>query len=303
MSGLKPQERSPTLKSVEIDMQTDAGVRTRLRMNRRMFLASASSGLAVLPSVLQAQVTDLEGLDPLWRDAEHAIRAFFGNADFSPDGIEIDLPQHADAGNSVPLTVRLDSPMTEEDHPRVLHIVVDGNPTPHALSVWLPPAAGRAEFSTRIRLETSQTVTAVAQMSDGRHLRADRRITVSFGACGQIGTGTDDDVRGFQPVPRVSVPATARRGEIIPIRALISHPMETGMRRDSTLGWVRQRIISRFGCLYNGREVFRARPYPAIATNPYFAFFARAEESGVFEFSWYDTLDMTFTARAEIEVI
>jgi len=274
-------------------------------LSRRTLLTGAGAGLlagAMAPQAM-AQITDLEGLDPLWRNAEHAIRAFFGTATFDHVGIAIDLPQHADAGHSVPITVRIDSAMTTEDHPRVVHLVMDGNPTPHALSVWFTPEAGRAEFSTRLRLETSQKVTAVAQMSDGRHLRADRNITVSFGACGQIGSGSDDDVRAFQPVPRVSVPATARRGEIIPIRALISHPMETGMRRDATLGWIRQRIISRFGCVYNGREIFRARPYPAVATNPYFAFFARAEESGEFAFSWYDTFDMTFTATARIEVV
>lgn len=285
-------------------MSTGPFVYPAAMLSRRQLLVGAGAGLwmgALAPQTL-AQVTDLEGLDPLWRDAEHAIRAFFGDVGFEHDGIEIDLPQHADAGHSVPITVRFDCAMTPDDYPRVVHMVMDGNPTPHALSAWFLPGAGRAEFSTRVRLETSQTVTVVAQMSDGRHLRADRSITVSFGACGQIGTGTDDDVRAFQPVPRVSVPATARRGEIIPVRALISHPMETGMRRDATLGWIRQRIISRFGCVYNGREIFRARPYPAISTNPYFSFFARAEESGEFEFSWYDTFDMTFTATARIEV-
>jgi len=274
-------------------------------VTRRQLLGGAGLGLAaglVTARPLLAQITDLEGFDPLWRDAEHAIQTFFGNVEFSREGLHLDLPQHADVGNSVPLTVRIDAAMTEQDFPRVVHVLVHGNPTPHALSVWFTPECGRAEFSTRIRLESSQKVTAVAQMSDGRHLRADHDISVSFGACAQIGSGTNDTVIQFQPETRVSVPATAQRGDIIPIRALISHPMETGMRLDATREWVRQRIISRFGCSYNGVEIFRARPYPAISTNPYFSFFVRAEESGTFEFSWYDTLDLTYSDRAEITV-
>jgi predicted secreted protein len=274
-------------------------------LTRRRLLASAGGGAVSAflgPRLADAQVTDLEGYDPIWRDAETAIGAFFPGAEFETGGIEVELPQHADVGSSVPMTVRLASAMTEEDYPVVVHILADGNPTPHVMSAWFTPQGGRAEFSTRIRLETTQTVTAVAQMSDGRYLRLDRPISVSFGACGQIGTGNNDDVIGFEPETRVSVPPIAERGEIVPLRALISHPMETGMRFSATHEWIRQRIISRFRCLYNGREIFRARLYPAIATNPYFLIYTRAEESGVIEFSWYDMLDITYRDRGEILV-
>jgi sulfur-oxidizing protein SoxZ len=74
------------------------------------------------------------------------------------------------------------------------------------------------------------------------------------------------------------------------------------MRLDGMEEWVRKRIISSFGCLYNGASVFRARLHPAIATNPYFQFHARAEQSGAFEFSWYDTQNLTFANRATITV-
>lgn len=277
----------------------------RSGLSRRAFAAAAGLGLAAAlrpwgPAA--AQTTDLRGFDPLWRDAEAAIRAFFGPVEFSGEGLRLDLPLHADVGGSVPMTVAIDAEMTAENFPRVVHVLSHGNPTPQVVSAWFTPGSGRAEFNTRIRLESSQTVTAVAQMSDGRHLRVDRDVAVSFGACAQIGDGSNADVHAFVPVPRVAVPSTARRGEIVSVRALISHPMETGLRLDAGDEWVRQRIISRFGVVYNGAEIFRARIYPAVATNPYFSLWARAEESGVFEFSWYDTLDLTFTDRAEITV-
>ncbi len=273
-------------------------------LSKRDLLVGAGASLAggfASPLAL-AQESDLRGFDALWRSAEDAITAFMGNVEYTHEGLDLDLPQHADVGSSVPLTVRVRAGMTEQDFPRVVHVVAHGNPTPHVLSVWFQPRSGRAEFSTRIRLEKSQKVTAVAEMSDGRHIRVDRDISVSFGACAQIGTGSNDDIFSFKPQTRVNVQPKAQRGAIIPIRALISHPMETGLRFDGLEEWIRKRIISSFECRYNGDSLFRARLYPAVATNPYFMFYARVLESGSFDFTWYDMIDLTFRARADVEV-
>ncbi|MBM3522200.1 MAG: hypothetical protein FJX57_04520, partial [Alphaproteobacteria bacterium] len=207
------------------------------RLKRRRLIASAGACIVASPHA-GAQTTDLRGLDPLWRSAEEALRAFVGDVAYGRDGIRLDLPDHADAGGAVPLVVSIDSAMTPEDFPRVIHVVAHKNPTPHVLSAWLTPASGRAEFVTRIRLEGSQIVTAIAAMSDGRVLRADREVAVSFGACAQIGEGSNDEVIAFQPRSRVSVPPSAARGSIVPIRAVISHPMETGLRFGAGEEWV-----------------------------------------------------------------
>lgn len=277
----------------------------RTSWSRRRTLAAGAAGLAVglLPAPLLAQQSDLRGFDALWRDVDDAIRAFHGNATFLNEGLHIGLPEHAEVGSSVPLSIRFDSEMTEEDYPEVVHILAHRNPTPHVMSAWFTPRAGRAEFSTRIRLEQTQRVTATAKMRDGRHLRADREVSVSFGACAQIGTGGADYVFGFQPEPRVRVPETCAPGEIVPVRTIITHPMETGLRVNAADVWIRQRIISRFDCTLDDASVFRARLYPAVATNPSFAFFARVQDSGTFRFSWYDTTDVTFAEEAAIRVV
>jgi predicted secreted protein len=278
-----------------------------LQLTRRRLITGAGFGLAagVLSSrgAWAQKLTDLEGFDPLWPNPEEAIKAFMGNnTKFLHEGLHLDLPQHADIGSSVPITVRLDSEMTKADYPMVVHIIAHKNPSPPVMSAWFTPEGGRAEFSSRIRLEQSQKVTAVALMSDGRNLRTDVEVGVSLGACGQVGIGDNDDVAAFKPETRVSVPLTARRGQVVPIRALISHPQETGMRRDSSLGWIDQRIISQFGCRFRDKLFFHARFYPAVATNPYIAFYARVEESGTFDFSWYDITDITYTNKASILV-
>jgi len=100
----------------------------------------------------------------------------------------------------------------------------------------------------------------------------------------------------------INVPPKAKRGQVIEIKTLISHVMETGYRRNEVGAMVPRDIINTFVCTYNGKEVFRAGLYPAIAANPYFSFFAVATESGKFEFKWTDDEGNVETASAAITV-
>ena len=101
----------------------------------------------------------------------------------------------------------------------------------------------------------------------------------------------------------IRVPPEAKRGEVVEIKALISHPMETGQRRDSMGQAIPRDIINRFVCTYNGQEVFRADLFPAIAANPFFAFFTVATESGELVFRWTDDRGNTQTETAKISVV
>jgi sulfur-oxidizing protein SoxY len=98
--------------------------------------------------------------------------------------VTLQAPTIADNGNSVPLTVSVDSPMTEAEHVKAIHVVADGNPNPGVLSVKLGPENGRAEISVRIRLAASERVIAVAEMADGSLWTASREVTVTVGGCG-----------------------------------------------------------------------------------------------------------------------
>jgi sulfur-oxidizing protein SoxZ len=84
----------------------------------------------------------------------------------------------------------------------------------------------------------------------------------------------------------INVPAKARRGEIIEIKTLIAHPMETGFRVGLNGALIARDIITTFVCSYNGEEIFRAEFSPAIAANPFVSFFALATATGTIEFSW-----------------
>jgi sulfur-oxidizing protein SoxZ len=100
----------------------------------------------------------------------------------------------------------------------------------------------------------------------------------------------------------INVPAKAKRGEIIEIKTLMSHIMETGYRRTATGEIIPRDIITSFACRYNGVEIFRADLFPAIAANPFITFTTVATESGKFEFEWIGDRGFTETASTSIAV-
>jgi len=102
--------------------------------------------------------------------------------------------------------------------------------------------------------------------------------------------------------PRVKVPSTASKGDLVTIKTLISHSMETGQRKDKDGNVIPRKIINKFTCTFNGKEVFSGDLDPAVAANPYFEFNAKVDESGTFEFTWVDDDGSVYTAEAEIEV-
>lgn len=102
--------------------------------------------------------------------------------------------------------------------------------------------------------------------------------------------------------PRLKVPSEAKKGEVIVIRTLLPHPMETGFRKDDGGKIIPRKIINTFVCDFNGRTVFSMDLEPAIAANPYVQFTAKVEESGTFTFTWTDDDGTVTTAKENITV-
>lgn len=99
----------------------------------------------------------------------------------------------------------------------------------------------------------------------------------------------------------INVPTRARRGEVIEIKTLISHTMETGFRRTQLGALIPRDIIRQLVCTYNGTEIFRAELHPAIAANPFIAFSTLATESGTLAFHW--TGDNGFSATESVTIV
>lgn len=149
------------------------------QMNRRQVFALGAGAMA-------AMAIDWTTL-PAWAETNGFERLIseFTNGKAAQEGrIRLDLPEIADDGNAVPMTITVESPMTAESYVTEILVVADGNPRPGVATFHLSPANGVAEVSTRIRLAQTETVTAVAKMNDGSFWRAKKEVKVTVGGCG-----------------------------------------------------------------------------------------------------------------------
>lgn len=152
--------------------------KTRRRARRQVLkTAGALAGCAALArfSVQSAAATPAA--------MQAAVHDFVGTAAIHKGKVKLDIPPIVENGNSVPCTVAVDSPMTANDYVKAIHLFDGKNPQPHIISVTLGPRAGRAGFTTRIRLADSQTVTAIAELSDGTYWSGDADVIVTLAAC------------------------------------------------------------------------------------------------------------------------
>ena len=104
------------------------------------------------------------------------------------------------------------------------------------------------------------------------------------------------------PKPRVKLPKTASKDEIVTLKTLISHDMESGQRKDSSGKIIPRKIINKFTCEFNGKPVFSCDIEPAVSANPYIEFTTKVPESGTFKFSWVDDDGPVYTDEQQIKV-
>jgi len=102
--------------------------------------------------------------------------------------------------------------------------------------------------------------------------------------------------------PRVKVPSKAKAGEVVALKTLISHPMESGQRKDKDGNLIPRSIINRFTCEFNGVLVIDVTLEPSISTNPYIEFDAKVDATGEFKFTWYDDDGSVYEDKKSIEV-
>jgi len=114
---------------------------------------------------------------------QEAIRKVVGDGEVRPGRVKLDVPPLIDNGNAVPLAVSVESPMTTVDYVKSIHVFTEKNPQPNVISVYLGPRSGRAILTTRIRLADTQTITAIAEMSDGSYWSASVSVVVTLAAC------------------------------------------------------------------------------------------------------------------------
>src|SRR2546428_9203327 len=148
--------------------------------SRRDFLKTAGGvaaglGLGSVIAAAPARATPAE--------MQEAIRKVVGSARVTPGRVKLDLPPLVENGNTVPIAISVESAMSQADHVKAIHVFNEKNPQPDVVSFHLGPRAGRASVATRIRLADTQTVVAIAALSDGSFWSARAAVVVTLAAC------------------------------------------------------------------------------------------------------------------------
>ena len=145
-------------------------------INRRQafVLGGGFVALTVMPMAANAEPSN---------DAAELIKTFTGGKEAAKGKIALDLPEIAENGNTVPMTVSVDHPMTAESHVKSIHVFNEKNPQPNVANFHLTPQAGRAQVATRIRLADTQKVVAIAKLSDGSFWSVSVDVIVTLAAC------------------------------------------------------------------------------------------------------------------------
>jgi sulfur-oxidizing protein SoxY len=230
-------------------------------------------------------------------------RLLAGRTSVESARVRLELPERFDYGNTVPLALSVDKPMTAADCVRRVDVFAEGNPFPEVATFHFTSDSGRASVSTRIRLnEGEQEVVAVAELSDGSARVGRGAVQISISGC-SAEAGVAVAYPMPTPKPRLNVPAEVGRDEIVEIKTMISHRMETGLRTDAQGNPIPRRIINRMTCSRNDRLIFAADLSPAIAANAYLTFYMVARASGALEFTWHEDGGAVYRTKHPLAVV
>jgi sulfur-oxidizing protein SoxY len=152
-----------------------------LTFDRRQVL---HRGLAIAGAIAATALAGAAEPASAANNSDELIKKFTGGKQPTQGRVKLDLPEIAENGNTVPMTVSVESPMTEESHVTDVLVVADGNPNAGVVTFHFSPASGVAEANTRMRLATTQDVIAIAKMNDGSFFTASRQVKVTIGGCG-----------------------------------------------------------------------------------------------------------------------
>ena len=147
-----------------------------MRPSRREFLIG-SAGIGLVSAVPMGSASATPAM------LEEAIRNVIGESNLRNGRVTLDVPPLVENGNAVPVTIIVDSPMSEADHVKAIHVFNEKNPQPHVITVALGPRAGKARVATRIKLADAQRVVGIAEMSDGSFWTGEANVVVTIAAC------------------------------------------------------------------------------------------------------------------------
>ena len=260
---------------------------------KAMFRGAALAASLAFSALASAELN--EGLWPLLHES-----FFAGKPIEAAPFIKLEGPGGAENGAQVPITLTIERSPSAPDAITKVTLLVDANPIPLAAVYRFTPLSGKAQISTRIRLETDSYVRAIGETADGKLFMSAIIIHAGGGCAGTVG-GDENAIRATAGKIKLNAVPPVRLGEPNAAVFMIKHPMYTGLQRDTATGKNKPAFyISKANFSFNGRLVLQADWGVGTAEDPYLRFFYLPEKSGKLEVQADDSEGRTFTGSVDI---
>lgn len=194
-------------------------------------------------------------------------------------GVVLDLPLISENGAVVPLGISIDRPMAEDEYVQAIHVFAPANPFPHIASFRYPNARSTPRLETRVRLNESQPVVVLAELSSGAVLVGESEVRVTVSGCLTM-SDTYDTESVFQTRVRVEPGAPTS------VLTLINHPQETGLRTNAQGEIIPKQLIEKLEARIGDELVFEADLHRSISANPYLRFYIQPDAPGTLNLVW-----------------
>lgn len=250
--------------------------------------------ICLLTFGFSSQVAFAEASPDVWPVLQ---KSFFGDKIIElSDALKLEGPHRAESGAQVPITLIVNNPEAFKN----VYLFVDANPIPLAAIYHFTALNGKAQLSTRIRMQTDSFIHAVGETADGKLYLAVIAIRAA-GGCGGTVDGDDAAIRAAAGQIKLNVEAPVKFGEANPVVFLIKHPMFTGLQRDLVSGGYKPAFfINKVSFDYNGKPVMQADFGVAISEDPYLRFFYLPDGPGKLDVTALDNEGKTFTHEVDV---
>jgi sulfur-oxidizing protein SoxY len=224
-------------------------------------------------------------------------KSFFGDKPIEvSDSMKLEGPRRAESGAQVPITLTIDKP----DVFKNVYLFVDANPIPLAAVYHFSALNGKAELSTRIRMETDSFIHAVGETADGKLFLAETSIR-AVGGCGGLVDGDDAAIRAAAGKIKMSVDTPVKFGKANEAIFLIKHPMFTGLQRDLASGGYKPAFfINKVSFNYNNKPVMQVDFGVAVSEDPYLRFYYLPDAPGKLEVTAEDNEGKSFSNAIDV---
>jgi sulfur-oxidizing protein SoxY len=250
-----------------------------------VMLAGAMLAATVLPATTQATEGPWQRLP--------AAAALLDGAQVRAGGLTLELPLVSEDGGAVPLSVAADVPVAE------IHLFATRNPSPEIAVLRFHDAQIQPRVGTRVRLNETQQVIALARTPDGEWLATSREIRITVSGCL---ARSDEGTAADEMNTRVRAPGPLRAGQSGELLAMITHPMETGLREGTDGTVVPRRLIERVQIDYADTPAFEAELFAAVSANPFLRLQLAPEARGEVLIRWYEDAGRSAEARERVEM-